>query len=109
MKLMSGIRKSWAATKWPDLQPDKAAQQLQDVVQVQKQCFAEDLPQVELQLLAIVNGSSQSVYAERVILLFLLSVKLNINILPTHGIMHPHATATHIQTKMIFRAMHNLL
>ncbi len=43
---MSDTQKSWMQSKWSDLQPDRAKQQMQDVVDAQAQTFAEGLPEV---------------------------------------------------------------
>ena len=46
MKQMADVHKSWMQTKWTDLQPDAAAQQLQTLQAAQAQAFAEGLPEV---------------------------------------------------------------
>ena len=43
---MSDTQKSWMQSKWSDLQPDRAKQQMQDAVDAQAQSFAEGLPEV---------------------------------------------------------------
>ena len=46
LKLMTDTRISWMRSKWTDLQPDRAKQQMQDVTDAQARCFAEGLPEV---------------------------------------------------------------
>ncbi|KAL0028497.1 hypothetical protein WJX77_010302 [Trebouxia sp. C0004] len=45
LKRMSDTQKSWMQSKWPDLQPDRAKQQMQAAVDAQAQSFAEGLPE----------------------------------------------------------------
>ena len=46
LKRISDTQKSWMQSKWADLQPDRAKQQMQDAVDAQAQSFAEGLPEV---------------------------------------------------------------
>ncbi|KAA6424307.1 MAG: hypothetical protein FRX49_05519 [Trebouxia sp. A1-2] len=45
LKRISDTQKSWMQSKWADLQPDRAKQQMQDAVDAQAQSFAEGLPE----------------------------------------------------------------